>query len=628
MAKNRKKKRQLKKRRQARAQAVNKAAQKSSTIINLSTRNVTEVRREETMVDPKMEAAAQQSREVILNNLSSVSMSLSSINNSLSSLGLLFNEMLDDKKDDARAAEYAAEEEAMEGKKVPDATRITDPKPEDKEGIGSILKTLLLSPAMIAAFSGLVYSILPKETKEKITNWFGGFFTGLLGLEKETGEESKLGQTLSSISENIENVFGKKPLQLLNDNIGIISALIIASKTMFRRMSGLKKAGALAALAGGMLTYDKLKETTDQITDEDLSDEDYVPDEGDDADTDSELAKTEADIKKIENEIEGQDMTGAKELGFDESTDAQVEQKEPTTPPAPAATPAPKPDIRPNVEAPKTESSKDFEPKEGRSYTKQKSDGDKKDNSPGTGDENVSYQKGKPNEIPINSRYGMRKTKSGTSLHAGVDFLSPKGTPITMLVPGIVKRAQAQTGYGRTIDVEVGKNDVLRFAHLDNYNVKAGDVVQPGQVIGRTGASGKSKGGEIENDAYGAHLHFEHRPKSDFGKENTYNPLKTGAPGLFSFGDQSAATTLSDSQSYSAFAGEVEGLDSSRSNMGNLIASASESVDSAGMGGRTTVANIDNSQKIDSKAEQKQDIPLLSTMANRGSLDDDVRHTS
>ena len=631
MAKNRKKKRQLKKRRQARAQAVNKAAQQSSTIINLSTRNVTEVRREETMVDPKMEAAAQQSREVIMNNLSSVSMSLSSINNSLSSLGLLFNEMLGDKKDAARAAEYAAEEESMEGKKVPDATRVTDPKPEDKEGIGSIIKSLLLSPAMIAAFSGLVYSILPQETKDKITNWFGGFFNGLLGLEKETGEKSKLGQTLNSISENIENVFGKKPLQLLNDNIGIISALIIASKTMFRRMSGLKKAGALAALAGGMLTYDKLKETTDQITDEELSDEDYVPDEGDDAETDSEISKIESEISKTQKEIDGIDISGSEKLGFDESTDAKVEQKEPTTPPAPAATPAPKPDIKPNVQAPKTESSKDFEPVTGKQYSPSSSK-PKEDTSQGSGDENTRYTKGKPNEIPINSRYGKRKGSDGkVGMHAGVDFLSPKGTPINMLVPGIVKRARTQGGYGRTVDVEVGKNDVLRFAHLDSYDVREGDVVQPGQVIGKTGASGTTGTGDnrkLVNDAYGAHLHFEHKPSSDFNKDNTYDPLQTGAPGLFSFGDQSAATTLSASQSYSSFAGDVSGVSATASDIGNIIASTSESVDGAGMGGETTVANIDNSQQIDAKGEQKQDIPLLDTMANRGSLNDDVRHTS
>jgi murein DD-endopeptidase MepM/ murein hydrolase activator NlpD len=89
--------------------------------------------------------------------------------------------------------------------------------------------------------------------------------------------------------------------------------------------------------------------------------------------------------------------------------------------------------------------------------------------------------------------------------------------------------------------------ETLRFAHLNKMFVKAGDMVEPGTIIGLLGKTGIGTG---------AHLHFEHRTKSSFGdgEKTTYDPLKTGAPSLIAIGDK-PVRMIAD-QKYDSFAGE------------------------------------------------------------------------
>lgn len=117
----------------------------------------------------------------------------------------------------------------------------------------------------------------------------------------------------------------------------------------------------------------------------------------------------------------------------------------------------------------------------------------------------------------ITSKYGPRWGR----FHAGIDLAGvPIGTPITSLTGGKVLYASTYSGYGNTVDLEVKPGKVLRFAHLDGFLVKKGDVIQPGTKIGTLGNTGIGTG---------PHLHYEHRNKLSFGQDGSFNPLETGA---------------------------------------------------------------------------------------------------
>jgi murein DD-endopeptidase MepM/ murein hydrolase activator NlpD len=85
--------------------------------------------------------------------------------------------------------------------------------------------------------------------------------------------------------------------------------------------------------------------------------------------------------------------------------------------------------------------------------------------------------------------------------HSGIDIASRTGVPITAADAGYVRLAGRDTwGYGIQIVIDHGNGYMTRYAHLNSLNVKAGDSVKKGQVIGTMGSTGRSTG---------PHLHFE-----------------------------------------------------------------------------------------------------------------------
>ena len=101
------------------------------------------------------------------------------------------------------------------------------------------------------------------------------------------------------------------------------------------------------------------------------------------------------------------------------------------------------------------------------------------------------------------SGYGWRLdpfTKA-RKMHTGMDFTSPRGTPIYATGTGKVIRADNRsTGYGKHIRIDHGFGYVTLYAHLSKYNVKRGKKVKRGDVIGYVGSTGRSQA---------PHLHYE-----------------------------------------------------------------------------------------------------------------------
>ena len=103
------------------------------------------------------------------------------------------------------------------------------------------------------------------------------------------------------------------------------------------------------------------------------------------------------------------------------------------------------------------------------------------------------------------SGYGWRTdpfTKS-RRMHKGMDFSAPTGTPIYAPSDGKVIRVDSRSaGYGKHVRIDHGFGYVTLYAHLSEYNVRRGQRVKRGDVIGFVGNTGRS---------VAPHLHYEIR---------------------------------------------------------------------------------------------------------------------
>jgi murein DD-endopeptidase MepM/ murein hydrolase activator NlpD len=101
------------------------------------------------------------------------------------------------------------------------------------------------------------------------------------------------------------------------------------------------------------------------------------------------------------------------------------------------------------------------------------------------------------------SGYGYRTdpfTKK-RRFHYGMDFSARKGTPIYATGNGVVKRADNRSsGYGKHIRIDHGFGYISLYAHLSKYNVRRGQKVKRGDIIGYVGNTGRS---------VGPHVHYE-----------------------------------------------------------------------------------------------------------------------
>jgi len=84
--------------------------------------------------------------------------------------------------------------------------------------------------------------------------------------------------------------------------------------------------------------------------------------------------------------------------------------------------------------------------------------------------------------------------------HSGIDISTPIGTKIVTPADGIVVSVGNKGGYGNAITVNHGFGVVTQYGHLDRFNVRPGQRIKRGDVIGYVGNTGRSTG---------PHLHYE-----------------------------------------------------------------------------------------------------------------------
>ncbi len=110
-----------------------------------------------------------------------------------------------------------------------------------------------------------------------------------------------------------------------------------------------------------------------------------------------------------------------------------------------------------------------------------------------------------------NSLFGTRRWYNDNPevrFHSGVDFAGGMTLPITSPAPGLVVFSGPLTVRGNAVFIDHGWGVFSGFFHQDTLNVKVGDQVSTGQVIGTVGNTGRVNGAGDYLGA-GAHLHWE-----------------------------------------------------------------------------------------------------------------------
>lgn len=124
----------------------------------------------------------------------------------------------------------------------------------------------------------------------------------------------------------------------------------------------------------------------------------------------------------------------------------------------------------------------------------------------------------------ISSGFGNRADPitRQTAFHAGLDFELPLQTPILAAGAGRVSFAGWDGPYGYTVVIRHQHGFSSRYAHASQLLVREGSVVAKGQVIARSGNSGRSTG---------PHLHFEVIRNSQTLDPAAYLIAMTARPG-------------------------------------------------------------------------------------------------
>lgn len=101
-----------------------------------------------------------------------------------------------------------------------------------------------------------------------------------------------------------------------------------------------------------------------------------------------------------------------------------------------------------------------------------------------------------PVEGEITTEFGMLRTVNGvpSDRHSGVDIAAERGTPVKAANSGKVLFAEKIALTGNTVCIEHGLGLKTWYYHMDSLDVKTGDTVKKGQIIGTVGTTGFSTG--------------------------------------------------------------------------------------------------------------------------------------
>ncbi|MEH6950342.1 M23 family metallopeptidase [Nitrobacter sp. NHB1] len=116
----------------------------------------------------------------------------------------------------------------------------------------------------------------------------------------------------------------------------------------------------------------------------------------------------------------------------------------------------------------------------------------------------VPYRKPVVGKVEFTSGFGVRVDPfvGRPAMHTGLDFRAAMGDPVRATANGKVVSAGWAGGYGRMVEIDHGNGLSTRYGHLSAIDVKVGQSIKIGQVVGEVGSTGRSTG---------PHLHYETR---------------------------------------------------------------------------------------------------------------------
>ncbi|HDX8617406.1 M23 family metallopeptidase [Aeromonas dhakensis] len=102
----------------------------------------------------------------------------------------------------------------------------------------------------------------------------------------------------------------------------------------------------------------------------------------------------------------------------------------------------------------------------------------------------------KPVEGPLSSPFGLRRFFNGEERnpHSGLDFAVGAGTPIKAPAAGKVILIGNYFFNGNTVFVDHGQGLISMFCHMSKVDVKLGQSLPRGGIVGRVGATGRATG--------------------------------------------------------------------------------------------------------------------------------------
>lgn len=107
----------------------------------------------------------------------------------------------------------------------------------------------------------------------------------------------------------------------------------------------------------------------------------------------------------------------------------------------------------------------------------------------------------RPVQGKLSSPFGLKRYFNGEARnpHSGLDFAAPTGTPVHSPAAGTITLVGDYFFNGKTVFIDHGQGLISMLCHLSAIDVKPGERVMRGQLVGKVGATGR---------ATGAHLHW------------------------------------------------------------------------------------------------------------------------